>query len=94
MKPTLYILNVATREKRPVPESWMDHEGWEYGLEEGNFACDCNRSLLWFDYDHAAECGHGQFILVADAGYENPRFHPSTIKAFMVTLPPVAERWT
>lgn len=93
-EPGLYILDTTSREYRPVPEDWMNFDGWEYNLEDGNFSCDCNRSILFkFDPD-TIECGDDRFILIADAGYVNERFHPSTIKAYMVKPSKEESRWT
>lgn len=68
------IMKVNNKETRVHEEETLpnDPEAYEYLWSEGNYACDCNRGLL-FDRaatDHGADvkarahtCGDGQYIV-------------------------------
>ncbi len=91
MKPRLYFFDVEKRECHAVPDDWMNFEGWEFNLEDGNNSCDCNRAMVFGILDHP--CGDGRFIVVADNGYTNPRLHSSTIKAYVLRRHARSPRW-
>lgn len=70
------IINNETKEIRKddhfKDQEWLEHN--EYIWEEGNYACDCNRSIFWHSAldpkgDHESdECGSDKYscVVVSD----------------------------
>ncbi len=78
---TIHIMNNSTKEIK----EYVDDYNWEkestllfmYG--EGNYSCDCNRSIFFFsDFEEAVECSFetNNFIIVEWLSY----FKRSSIK--------------
>jgi hypothetical protein len=60
------IRNNQNGEVREINEdrSWEDHSHWFW--TEGDYGCDCNRYVVWNDYQQEDEdppCGHTLFTV-------------------------------
>lgn len=58
---TVHIIDTTTGEARDCPMSidWGDDESAVFWWTEGNFGCDCNRGLVFHDYDIDPDCNVG-----------------------------------
>jgi hypothetical protein len=70
MKYKFHLRNIETGESR-VYEDDFDHEsesGMFWQWFEGNFCCDCNRSLFLYDWDESKEllCNSEDNTIVLD----------------------------
>jgi hypothetical protein len=73
MKYTIHLRNKLTGETRVYKDEydWQDSGEYEaeelmlFMYEEGNYSCDCNRSLFLYDWneDKKLECG-GDIIVI------------------------------
>lgn len=68
----VFIRDNAIREVRSLVEPYDWGETGEFIWSEGNFACDCNRSLLFRgaggDEDpESDDCGHGHYSVFIQA---------------------------
>lgn len=94
MKCIVYLKKMATGEVKAI--EWDEGLGWDnstesqehvrYLLEEGNWACDCNRADLFAGgYGQGENVGHGhttynlQKIVVAETGEEIELFYPERV---------------
>lgn len=72
MSAWLDMINHDTGERRMVfdEDFFQDTEYEEaniYFWQEGNFSCDCNRALVWFNFSDEANdrsCGENRFSVV------------------------------
>lgn len=63
---SVVIRNNLTGESRAIhqDDAWSDSTDYLWG--EGNYACDCNRALFFFNWEVEAEnrwCGHERFTI-------------------------------
>ncbi len=61
---TVIIRNNATGEERPIQEDGDWDGSADFMWSEGNFACDCNRALFFYNWGPESEdreCGHEAF---------------------------------
>ena len=94
MKCLVHLKKMATGEVKAI--EWDEGLGWtndeetremvRYLLEEGNRACDCNRSDLFaggFGEGEEVECGHTAYnlqkIVVAETGEEIELLYPERV---------------
>lgn len=62
----LFLCDTQTNERKELPSWFMNFEGWEYNLTEGNSSCDCNRDSL-FDRP-VGPCGDSRYKLEDETG--------------------------
>ncbi len=69
IKDCKYIIILKDRETEEIKDIEYEWNGSEESLDcywqEGNYACDCNRFLVFYnDYDVLHPCGHERFELI------------------------------
>ncbi len=69
MKINIYLRNIKTGETKIYCSNYDIEEPFSpFCWEEGNFSCDCNRSLFLYDHDEDKEldCNSDENIIVID----------------------------
>lgn len=60
------ILDTATGERKQTEDSspWDDLDLAEFMYQDGNYACDCNRGLIFFKHEPEG-CGDHRYVMKA-----------------------------
>lgn len=66
MEYTFYLRNIITNECKTYKYDCNNEGDMLFMWLEGNYACDCNRSLFLYDFDREKQLACGDEIIVID----------------------------